>query len=90
MIRMVLERLGLFALPFLFFAGYLGVSQKGRGRARAKASWFWLAASGLLLVIASFIYAALFGGVSTQGRYVPPTYVHGQIVPAHIRGSAKL
>ena len=86
---MVLERLGLFALPFLLFAGYLGASRKGSGAARAPATLFWLAASGLVLVIVSFVYAGLFGGVSTRGRYVPPAYVHGQIVPAHIRGGAK-
>lgn len=86
---MVFERLGLFALPFLVFAGYLAVSRQGVRAVRAPAPLFWLAASGLLLVIASFVYAGLFGGVSTRGRYVPPAYVHGQIVPAHIRGGAK-
>jgi hypothetical protein len=86
---MVLERLGLFAVPFLLFAAYLAVSRQGLMAARAPRRLVWLATSGLLLVIASFVYAGLFGGVSTQGRYVPPSYVHGKIVPAHIRGDTK-
>ncbi len=86
MIRMVLERLGLFAVPFLLFAGYLAAGRQGLKATRTPRPLIWLAASGLVLVIASFVYAGLFGGVSTQGRYVPPSYVHGKIVPAHIRG----
>jgi hypothetical protein len=88
MIRMVLERLGLFAVPFLLFAGYLAVRRQGFTATRAPRPLLWLTASGLLLVIGSFVYAGLFGGVSTQGRYVPPAYVHGKIVPAHIRGDS--
>ena len=86
MIRMVLERLGLFAVPFLLFAGYLAARGQGVRGVRAPAPLFWLAVSGLVLVIMSFVYVGFWGGVSTRGRYVPPAYVHGQIVPAHIRG----
>lgn len=89
MIRMVLERLALFALPFALFAAYVGLARRPAGLLRVDARWIWLAASGLVLVILSFVYAGLWGGVSTSGLYVPPAYVHGHIVPAHIADGRK-
>jgi len=84
MIRMVLERMVLFALPFALFVLYVTMVHKRQGRPRPDTPWIWLSAAGLLLVIASFLYVGLTEGETTKGVYVPPQYVGGKIVPGHV------
>lgn len=84
MIRIALERMALFALPFVLFASYMMVYRRQFVWPRTDTPWFWLSACGLVLVILSFLAAGLWGSDGTRGAYVPPAYVHGQIVPGHI------
>ncbi len=84
MIRMVLERMVLFALPFALFAAYVWLFRHRLQRARPDTPWFWLTATGLVLVIASFFYAGFTEGETTRGVYVAPQYVDGKIVPGHV------
>ena len=89
MIRIVLERMVLFALPFMLFAAYVWLFKKRLELPRPDTPWFWLTASGLVLVILSFFYAGFTEGETTQGVYVAPQYVNGKIVPAHVDLSKK-
>ena len=84
MIRIVLERMVLFALPFLLFALYVLTVHRRQGRPRPDTPWIWLSVAGLVLVIASFVAVGLTEGETTKGVYVPPHYVNGKIVPAHV------
>lgn len=84
MIRIVLERVALFALPFALFAFYVWVLRRRIQAPRPDTPWFWLTAAGLVLVILSFFYAGLTEGESTKGVYVAPQYVNGKIVPGHV------
>jgi drug/metabolite transporter (DMT)-like permease len=84
MIRIVLERMVLFALPFAVFALYVWIGHKRLQRPRPDTPWVWLSVIGLVLVILSFFYVGLTEGETTKGQYVPPQYVHGRIVPGHV------
>lgn len=84
MIRIVLERVFLFALPFGLFALYVLMVHRRQGRPRPDTPWIWLSITGLLLVIASFVYVGLTEGETTKGVYVPPQLVNGKIVPGHV------
>ena len=68
MIRIVLERMVLFALPFALFASYVWIFHRRLQWPRPNTPWFWLTVSGLVLVILSFFYAGLTDGEPTSGR----------------------
>ena len=84
MIRIILERMVLFALPFAVFAAYVWLFRTRLRAPRPDTPWFWLSVAGLVLVIASFFYAGLTGGDTTKGVYVAPQYVNGKIIPGHV------
>jgi amino acid transporter len=89
MTRIVLERVALFLVPFLLFALYVWIFRKRLQLPRPDTPWFWLTASGLVLVILSFLYAGFTEGEPTTGVYVAPQYVNGKIVPGHIDRTKK-
>ncbi|MDE3115272.1 MAG: hypothetical protein KGL26_06695 [Pseudomonadota bacterium] len=84
MIRLVLERMALFAIPFLLFAAYVVANQRVAQRPRPDTPWVWLSIAGLVLVILSFVVVGLTEGETTKGVYVPPQEVNGKIVPGHV------
>jgi drug/metabolite transporter (DMT)-like permease len=84
MIRMVLERVALFAIPFILFAAYVMANQRVAQRPRPDTPWVWLSIAGLVLVILSFVVVGLTEGETTKGVYVPPQEVNGKIVPGHV------
>ena len=85
MIRVVLQELALFLVPFVLFAGLLVLQRK---RVLLIESWsrhaVWLATAGLALVVGSFVLAGLFGEQHT-GAYVPPHMENGRPVPGTFR-----
>ena len=46
--------------------------------------WPWLLGAGLVLTIIGFIVWALTQETLSEGDYVPPRFVDGEIVPGHI------
>ena len=84
MIRMVLERVALFAIPFILFAAYVMANQRVAQRPRPDTPWVWLSIAGLVLVILSFVVVGLTEGETTKGVYVPPQEVNGKIIPGHV------
>ena len=44
----------------------------------------WLAAAGVLLLALVLITVTVHFGEPTEGRYVPPRYEDGQVVPPHM------
>jgi heme/copper-type cytochrome/quinol oxidase subunit 1 len=82
MSRTLLEIL-LFAAPFVIYAIYLLATERD---AREKEHWRLNVLSGLafvgcLLVIASLIAFAHFGGYAPGGTYVPAHMENGRLVP---------
>lgn len=75
----------LFLAPFAAYALYLWLTDLGW---RAPDRWHgvplaWLVGTGLALVAASLVIAALTGGYSTTGTYVPAHMEDGKLVPGH-------
>lgn len=84
MMRMILERAVLFALPFALFAAYVLIAHRWRGLRAPATPWIWLSIIGLLLVIASFLYVGFTDGETTKGIYVAPHWEDGKIIPGHV------
>jgi hypothetical protein len=45
--------------------------------------WVWLGLAGVVLLIATFVAIALFGGAAPSERYQPPKLINGEIEPGH-------
>jgi len=73
-----------FLLPFAVYAGIVLLSRRAtaEGRGWADAPWFWLAASGLALVVAGFVAVGLTSGGS--GSYAPAEFRDGRVVPGRL------
>lgn len=46
--------------------------------------WVWLAAAGVVLLIVVLVVVNVHFGAPETGRYVPPRYEDGRVVPSHI------
>lgn len=84
MIRVLVLRALLFAVPFAIYGAYLLLSRARSTGPAHDTPWTGLFIAGLALVAASFIYVGLTEGETTQGRYVAPHVVNGKIVPGHV------
>jgi hypothetical protein len=85
MLRIVIEELLLFVLPFCIFAAYLVVRQRNPFDVE---HWdghlFWLTVAGLTLGIAVFTYTGWIAPRS-QGAYEPPHMENGRLVPGRFK-----
>jgi hypothetical protein len=85
MLRVIIEEVLLFVLPFCIFAGYLVVRRRNPFDVE---HWsrhaFWLAVAGLLLAIAVLVYTGLIAPRS-QGAYEPPHMENGVLVPGRFK-----
>ncbi|CAH1663630.1 DUF6111 family protein [Chelatococcus asaccharovorans] len=83
MTRALFEGLVLFLAPFALFALYLGARRRNPFTRQA---WdghvHWLVLTGLVVVIASFVYIGLVAERST-GAWVPTHLKDGVLVPGH-------
>ena len=75
-------------LPFLLYWAYLSLARRrataAGGPSRWQdAPWIWMAAAGVVLMIASLAAFGLSSGVKPGTRLIPPTVVDGKIVPSH-------
>ncbi|CAA0095726.1 Uncharacterised protein [Starkeya nomas] len=82
----ILAEIALFLLPFAAFALYL---RYGRKVDSFLAGWSLRALIGcavvaVLLVAASLYFIEATGRGPTTGRYVPPSWQDGVLVPGHI------
>ena len=86
MSRTLIE-IALFLAPFVLYALYLSVTQRD---AREKEHWrlkvlVVCASGGCILVIASLLYFAHFGGVGPGNKYIPAHMENGKLVPGHFQ-----
>lgn len=87
MIRVVLEILLPFLLPFAAYFSFAFVANRAlaKGIRWQDAPWVWLAIIGLSLTIISLVATALLSGEDPTGVYVPPRVEGGKIVPGHVQ-----
>ncbi|HSI40628.1 MAG TPA: DUF6111 family protein [Xanthobacteraceae bacterium] len=86
MARVALTEILLFLAPFALFALYL---RFGRGLDSALEGWSTAALAGctfvaLLLVAGSLYLFEVEGRGPTTGRYVPPAWKDGVVIPGHV------
>jgi hypothetical protein len=84
MIRRFLYELLLFLLPFALYAAYLWLSRRETLGLSRNHPWTMLFASGLVLVVVSFLYLGFVEGAGPRGVYVPPHVENGRVVPGHV------
>jgi hypothetical protein len=83
MIRPALTEIGIFLIPFGFYALFLIATRSGL---LTQSSWplhliARLVIGSLLLVAASLIMLAQFSGAPPDSTYVPAHIEHGKLVP---------
>ncbi|MEI9990906.1 MAG: DUF6111 family protein [Rhizomicrobium sp.] len=84
MTRTILERVLLFALPFVLFGGYVLLLRLRPLARRPATPWTWLVVAGLALVALSFLALGFLEGEPITGTYVAPHVVNGRIVPGYV------
>ncbi|HMA70371.1 MAG TPA: DUF6111 family protein [Xanthobacteraceae bacterium] len=83
MMRQVATELALFLTPFVAYALFLWATRTG---VLDLSAWspprlMWLSVAALVLVIASFLVLAEFGGMPPGSTYVPAHLENGRFVP---------
>lgn len=85
MLRLVLQEILLFALPFLAFAGWLLFARRSPlDGAEWRPHWTRLVLAGMFVVVASLVMTGLTAQRHADG-YVPPRFEDGRLVPGHFR-----
>lgn len=85
MTRAAIEAVLLFLTPFVFFAFWLLTRKRSPfARAEWSGATLWLIVSGLLLVIASFVYTG-FTARHQPGEYEPAHMENGVLVPGRVK-----
>ncbi|BAU90105.1 hypothetical protein MPPM_1500 [Methylorubrum populi] len=85
MLRLVLQEILLFSLPFLAFAAWLLFARRSPlDHAEWKPQWTRLVLAGSFIVIASLVMTGLTAP-RHDGGYVLPRFEDGRLVPGHFR-----
>lgn len=88
MLRLLLERGLLLALPFAAWFGWREVARR-TGRPMGSTPWPWLLAAGVVLIGLSLMVTALFREDTRGQVYVPPqTLPDGRVAPGHFEKKA--
>ena len=85
MIRALIERLLLFAVPFLVYGGYLLLMRFRPSTPEHRHPWTLLFIAGLTLFALSFLLWRFTDGEPTTGVYVAPHVVNGQVIPGYVK-----
>jgi len=81
MIRQIATELALFLVPFVAYAFFLWATRTGVVGAWSMPRVMWLTIAALVLVIASFVVLAQFGGAPPGSTYIPAHLENGRLVP---------
>jgi hypothetical protein len=84
MISRIFFDLLLFLLPFALYAAYLRLRQHDEEAGSKQHPWTALFISGLLLVVASFVFWGLFENANQRGVYLPPHLEDGRLIPGRV------
>jgi Family of unknown function (DUF6111) len=84
MMRALFFDLLLFLLPFALYALYLRLAKQEEAAPARPYPWTMLFATGLSLVVASFLIWGITEGSGTKGVYVAPYVKDGRVVPGRV------
>lgn len=87
MLRVLLTIVLPLLLPTAIYVAWISFASRsaGRGRVRLDAlPLVWLALAGVILLTLVLVTISVHFGAPVRGRYVPPRYENGQVVPPHI------
>jgi hypothetical protein len=87
MLRVLLTIVLPLLLPTAIYVAWLGFmawSAHGEPVRWSALPLVWLAAAGVLLLAAVLVTISVHFGEAGSGRYVPPRYENGRVVPPHI------
>jgi hypothetical protein len=87
MIRIVIENILLFLLPFAMYVAYMLLTRRGTTSAGAMindAPLIWLFIAGAVLVVGTLIYYGSTSGGKPGQVYIPSRMKDGQIEPGRM------
>ena len=87
MLRVLLTVVLPLLLPTAIYAAWIVFVSRSASRARVQLgarSLVWLALAGVALLAVVLVTVSVHFGEPVRGRYVPPRYENGEIVPPHI------
>ncbi len=84
MIRQLLWRLLLIALPFVLYSLYLSLIRWRAGHTPPRTPWTVLFIIGLSLFSLSFLFWRFNDAPDATGTYVPPHLENGEVVPGRV------
>ncbi|MEI9996612.1 MAG: DUF6111 family protein [Rhizomicrobium sp.] len=84
MMRTLVERLALFAVPFALYGLYLVWAKLFPPRQARAHPWMALTIAGLVLVALSFLIWRATSVEPITGIYVAPHMVNGKVVPGYV------
>jgi hypothetical protein len=85
MLRIILTYLIPLIAPFVIYSLFVRITGRRNTEEALKTPWFWLVASGLILVVITLFAVALTTGSDPTGTYVPPRLEDGRIVPSQVK-----
>lgn len=92
MLRVVLTIVLPLLLPTAIYVAWLLTvqwSSPGETVRWATLPWIWLGVAGVLLLGTVLVVVTVHFGEPETGRYVPPRYEGGRVVPSHIEPTRK-
>ena len=83
MIRVIVQQLLLFALPFIGYFLYRALASRGQGFL-SDTPWLILTITGLVFGLLAMLSLGIMEQGQPGGVYVPPRVEDGQIIPGHV------
>ena len=87
MLRVLLTIVLPLLLPTAVYVAWIGFMSRSANRERVRFGTLpliWLALIGLVLLAAVLVTVSVHFGGTPSGRYVPPRYENGEVIPPHI------
>jgi hypothetical protein len=87
MLRVLLTVVLPLLLPTAIYAAWIAVTSRSADRGPVRLgprSLVWLALAGVVLLALVLVTISVHFGEPVRGRYVPPRYENGQVVPPHL------
>jgi len=87
MLRVLLTVVLPLLLPTAIYAAWIAVTSGSANREPVRLgprSLVWLAFAGVILLALVLVMVNVHFGEPVRGRYVPPRYENGQVVPPHL------
>jgi uncharacterized protein DUF6111 len=87
MLRVLLTVVLPLLLPTAIYAAWIAVTSRPANRDPVRLSprsLVWLALAGVVLLAVVLVTVTVHFGEPVRGRYVPPRYENGQVIPPHL------